>query len=104
MLTVVFHKKQLHYFIFFSLPSLGIFYFFTSLLKIKLLLLALKASFYNYLMHLKDTVKRHWHVHVSRTKVSDLEALSDNLPGFWHFVSTHRTALQQADLDSESDK
>lgn len=55
-------------------------------------------------MHSKDTVKRHWHVDVSHTKVSDLEALSDNLPGFWHFVSTHRTALQQADLDSELDK
>lgn len=55
-------------------------------------------------MDSKDTVKRHWHVDANRTKVSDLEALSDNLPGFWHFVSTHRTALQQADLDSELDK
>lgn len=55
-------------------------------------------------MHSEDTVKTQWHADVSCTKVSDLEALSDNLPGFWHFVSTHRTALQQAGLDSELDK
>lgn len=43
-----------------------------------------EPHFTDHLTPSKDPAQRHRHVDGSCTKVSDLEALLDNLPGFWH--------------------